>query len=113
MSQNPGIGSSATISGVVSTKTALTPSAPTTATVGVASALAVAANANRKGLAIVNTSANVVSLAFGANPAVLNSGITLTTTGSVYEMSEYDYSLLAVNAIASGSGSVISIQEWQ
>lgn len=112
MSQNPGIGSSATITGVVSTKTPLTPSAPTTATVGASSGLAVAANANRKGLAIVNLSNNIISLGFGSNPAVLNSGITLTQNGSVYEMSEYDYTTLAVNAIASLAGSVISIQEF-
>ncbi len=112
MSQNPGIGGSATISGVVSTKTALTPSAPTTSTVGVTSALAVASNANRKGLAIVNLSANTISIGFGSNPAVLNSGITLTQLGSVYEMSEYDYNTLAVNCIASLAGSVISIQEF-
>lgn len=110
--QNPGIGSSATISGVVSTKTPLTASAPTTATVGVSSSNIVASNASRKGLAIVNITGNPVSLAFGSNPAVLNSGITLTTVGSVYEMSEYDFSTSAINAIASLAGTVVSIQEF-
>lgn len=112
MSQNPGIGSSATISGVVSTKTPLTASVPATSTVGAASAEAVAANGSRKGLAITNLSTNVISLGFGTNPAVLNSGITLTQYGSVYEMSEYDYVTSSVNAIASSGSSVIGIQEF-
>lgn len=112
MSQNPGIGSSAIVSGTVSTKTPLTASVPTTATVGVSSAQAVASNASRKGLVIVNLSSNTISLGFGSNNAVLNSGITLTTLGSVYEMSEYDYTTSSINAIASSGGSVISIQEF-
>ena len=110
--QNPGIGSSATISGTVSTKTPLTASSPTTATVGTSSAQIVASNATRKGLVIVNLSSNTISLAFGANSAVLNSGMTLTALGSVYEMSEYDYTTSAINAIASAGSSVISIQEF-
>ena len=113
MSQNPGIGSSATISGVVSTKTPLLPLTPTFATVGATSAEAVALNANRKGLVIVNLSYNTISIGFGANPAVLNSGITLTQLGSVYQMSEYDFTTLSINCIASSAGSVISIQEFQ
>lgn len=112
MSQNPGIGSSATITGTVSTKTPLTASAPATATVGTGSSTVVSSNASRKGLAIVNLSSNTISLAFGASPAVLNSGITLTQLGSVYEMSEYDYVTSAVNAIASAGSSIISIQEF-
>lgn len=112
MSQNPGVG---IIDGssVVVTKVPLTASTPTTATVGTSSAEAVASNANRKGLCIVNlSSTNRVSIGFGANPAVLNSGITLTQLGSVYEMSEYDYTTSAINCIASGAGTVISIQEF-
>lgn len=108
--QNPGVGVSG--SNIVSTKTPLIGSAPTFVTVGVTSAEAVASNASRKGLAIVNTSNNTISLAFGSNPAVLNSGITLTTIGSVYEMSEYDYSTQAINAIASVASSNITIQEF-
>lgn len=110
--QNPGIGSTIVISGgTVSTKTPLTPSSPTTATIGASSAQAVAANSARKGLAVINLSTNVISLGLGAT-AVLNSGITLTQYGSLYEMSEYDYNTQAINAIASGAGSVIGIQEF-
>lgn len=110
--QNPGIGNTLAPGTVVSTKTPLTGSTPTTATVGTSSSQVVASNASRKGLAIINLSNNAISLGLGANSAVLNSGITLTTYGSVYEMSEYDYVTGAVNAIASAAGSVISIQEF-
>lgn len=112
MSQNPGIGSNTGTTQQVSTKTSLTALSPTTQTVGVTSGQIVASNASRKGLAIVNITGNPVSLGFGANPAVLNSGITLTTVGSVYEMSEYDYTTSAINAIASLAGTVVSIQEF-
>ncbi len=111
MSQNPGIGSSATISGTVNTKTPLTGSAPTFATVGVTSALAVASNANRKGLVLINTSSNNISLGIGTNPAVLNSGITLTPNG-VYVADEYIYFTSAVNAIAGGASSNLTVQEF-
>lgn len=111
MAQNPGIGSSATISGTVSTKTPLTGSTPTTATVTTSSTQVVASNASRKGLIIVNLSSNPISFGIGSNNAVLNSGITLTGLGSVWNMSEYDYNTSAINAIA-GSSSLISIQEF-
>lgn len=112
MSQNPGVGASGGSPQPVSTKTPLTASTPTTATVGTSSAQVVASNSSRKGLCIVNLSSNTISIGLGSNPAVLNSGITLTQLGSVYEMSEYDYVTGAVNAIASASSSVISIQEF-
>lgn len=98
------------ISGTISTKTDLTPSSPTTATVGITSAQALAANANRKGLIIVNVSVNKVSLGIGST-AVLNSGITLYPGGS-FEMGEYCFDVGAINAIASVASSVISIQEF-
>lgn len=88
------------------------PAVPTAASVGVTSTTIVAANANRTGLVIVNTSSNVVSLAFGANAAVLDSGITLNATGGTFEMDAYMFTTEAVNAIASGSSSNVSIQEY-
>lgn len=111
MSQNPGIGSSATISGTVNTKTPLTASAPTFATVGVTSAQVVASNASRKSLVLINTSSNNISFGIGSNPAVLNSGITLTPNG-VWESDEYSYVTSAINAIASGASSNLTIQEF-
>lgn len=91
-------------------KVDLAPASPTAASVGVASAQAVAANANRKGLVLVNTSANTISLGFGS-AAVLNNGITLYPSG-VYEMDEYTFDLGAVNAIASAAASNLAIQEY-
>lgn len=86
--------------------------APTAATVGVASGSAVAANAARRQLILVNTSANNISLGFSGNAAVLNSGITLVPNGS-YEISEANGNLYtgAVNAIAAGAGSNLAVQE--
>lgn len=94
----------------VNTKTDLTPAAPTFVTVGLVSALAVAANADRKGLILVNTSVNRISLGFGA-PAVLDSGVTLYPAGS-FNMAEYDFDLGDVNAIASAASSNLAIQEY-
>lgn len=95
----------------LSSKTDLAPSAPTVASVGVSSAQAVAANASRTGLILINTSANTISLAFGANAAVLNSGITLTSKGA-FVMDEFCFDQGAINAIASVASSNLAIQEF-
>lgn len=92
-------------------KVPLTGSAPTAVSVGVTSAEAVAANANRKGLILTNTSVNWISIAFGA-AAVLYSGITLSPMGGQFEMDEYAYSQEQVRAIASGAASNLGIQEF-
>jgi hypothetical protein len=99
-----------TITNPVSTKTALTGSAPANASVGVASAQAVASNASRKGLAMVNTSSARISFGVG-NTAVLDKGITLLP-GGVWEMDEYTYSTAAINAIASAAASNLAVQEF-
>lgn len=112
MSQNPGIGSNSGSVQPVSTKTALTGLTPTFATVGTSSAQVIAANANRKSLVFVNTSSNNISFGIGANNAVNGSGITLTPNG-VWEADEYSYITSAVNAIATGAGSNLTIQEFQ
>lgn len=104
-------GGSLTVDGTINTKTALTASAPAAVSVGVASTAAVAANANRKGLILVNTSAAYISLEFSGGTAVLYSGITLAPNGS-YNMGEYDFSTGAVNAIASIAASNLGIQEY-
>lgn len=98
------------ITGTVSTKTDLTPAAPSAVSVGVASGVAVAANANRRGLKLINTSNATISLGLG-NAAVLNSGITLVPYG-VFNMDEYDFDLGAINAIASAAASNLAIQEY-
>lgn len=95
----------------VSVSSALTASSPTAASVGVATGQAVAANASRKGLVLVNTSANNISLGFGA-AAVLNSGITLMPNGGTFVMDQYTHSTAVVNAIAGGAASNLAIQEY-
>lgn len=95
---------------VVISKTALTPSSPTTASVGVASASALAANANRKGLVLTNLSVNNISFGLG-NAAVLNSGITLTPNGT-WVMDEYTFCTSQIFAIAGGAASTLAIQEF-
>lgn len=97
--------------GVVTTKKALTASAPTFATVAATSGTAVASNANRKGLILVNTSANIISLGFAGAAAVLNSGVTLAPYGS-YEMNEYSFTTGAVTAIASVASSNLAFNEF-
>lgn len=88
----------------------LTPSSPTAVSVGVASAQAVAANANRTGLILINTSNNTISLGFGS-AAVLNSGVTLTP-GGIFSMDAFCFDLGAVNAIASSASSNLAVQEY-
>lgn len=88
-----------------------TGSAPAFASVGVTSAQALAANANRKGLVLTNTSNKTISLGIGANAAVLNSGITLFP-GGVWVMDQYTFITAAINAIAGGVGSNLAIQEF-
>jgi len=89
---------------------ALTPSAPSQATVGVASATAVSASA-RKGLILINTSTTAtISLGFGV-AAVLNSGVTLPPN-SVLNMDEFSFYAGAIAAIASAAATNLSIQEF-
>lgn len=91
--------------------TPLTPLGPGYATVDTSSSLILVANSNRKGLVIVNTSSNNVSLGLGV-AAVLYSGITLSPYGS-WSMDEYDFTTDAIYAIASAVTSNVSIQEYE
>lgn len=83
---------------------------PDSKSVGVGSSEVVAANPIRTGLTLINISANNISFGIGT-PAVLSSGITLTPNG-VWEMDSFTFSVGAINAIASGAGSTLSIQEY-
>lgn len=86
--------------------------APTFATVGVTSAEAVAENIQRISVYLTNTSDNIISLAFGTNAAVLNSGITLFPGDSFVLQRPALYYTGAINAIASAAASNLSIQEF-
>jgi len=89
----------------------LTSSAPANASVGVATTAVLASNANRKGCVIVNDSTATVYLSFGAN-AELNKGIRLNSGGGSFEMSEKTFNTSAINGIATGAGSNVTVQEW-
>lgn len=91
--------------------TVLTASAPTAASVGVASAAAVTANTSRKGLVLTNTSSNNISIAYGA-AAVLNSGITLLPNGGTFVMDATTFSTAEIRAIAGGAASNLAVQEF-
>ena len=85
---------------------------PTFATVGVASAEAVPENAARTAIYLTNTSNNVISIAFGADAAVLNSGITLFP-GDSFAMLRPGLNLTdAINAIAGAASSNLAVQEF-
>ena len=95
----------------VSTKVPRTYSAPTTALVNTTSTLILAANANRKGLYLSNTTATQqISLGFNGNAAAYQNGLTLFP-GEKFWMDEYSFSTGAVYAITSGSTTYIGIQE--
>lgn len=99
-------------SGTISVTTSTIGNAPTAASVGVASASAVAANSLRKGLILTNTSVNIISLGLNGNTATLNSGITLVPYGC-WIMDQYTFTTGAITAIASGAASNLAVQEMQ
>ena len=91
---------------------ALSPSAPAVVSVdNVTSTPVVAANTNRKGLVLVNLSSNSISIAFGT-AALFGQGITLIGPGGTFEMDSYTFSTAAVNALAGGAASALSVQEF-
>ena len=80
------------------------------ATVGVASAIALAANVSRVDADFVNDSDNVIYLARG-NAAVIGSGIRLNPNGGSYHMGLFNLFLGDIYAIATGAGSNMTISE--
>lgn len=90
---------------------ALVASAPTLATVGVASAQVLPLNTARTSLRMINTSSNTIFLGLG-QAAVLNSGMVLIASGGTWNMDAGDFTTQAIFAIASGAGSNLAIQEF-
>ena len=99
------------VTGTVAILSTTSGNSPAAVSVGVASTAVLSANASRKGLILVNTSANTISLGFGV-AAVLNSGVTLISNG-VFGMDGSDVSTQAINAIASVAASNLAVQEFQ
>lgn len=95
----------------ISTRIPLTASAPTTASIGVASTTVIAANANRKGLVLTNTSSLArVSLNLVGGSAVLDSGITLYPH-DIFYMDAFTFTTAQINAISSIAATPVGIQE--
>jgi hypothetical protein len=88
-----------------------TANSATFSTVGAASGVVLASNADRVGLYLTNSSANRISLAFG-EAAVLDSGITLYPQQTFW-MDESSFTTAEVRAIASAASSNLSIQEFE
>lgn len=84
----------------------------TAVTIGVASGVALAANANRKYALIINDSDATIYLKIGA-AAVLNAGIRLNASGGSYEMSAAYGNLdtRVINAISSAADKVLLVTE--
>lgn len=91
---------------------AKTTGSPTSVTVGVASAEAVAANADRASIYLRNlfTNTDRISIAFGA-AAVLDDGITLWP-GESWQMENHTWSGGNVRAISGTAGQEMAVQEW-
>jgi hypothetical protein len=95
--------------GVVSTKTSLTPGTPATASVGTTSSTILAANANRKGLILSNTTSYQISFGFG-NTAAYQYGLTIFP-GEKFIMDEFTFYTGAINAVSSNA-TYVGIQEF-
>jgi hypothetical protein len=88
--------------------------APTIVAINTTSTSVLAANPLRKGLNLVNMSYETISLAFGANAAVLYSGINLGPGGTFW-MDATDFTTAAVSAISTltAEGGYLGVQEFQ
>jgi hypothetical protein len=86
--------------------------APLSVSIGAADAVLLASNLNRKGVVIVNDSANIVYLSFGAT-ALINKGIRLNANGGSFTMQSMTFTTAEIRAIASGAGSNICVQEFE
>ena len=106
------VDSSGRLTVVLSTKSS-TGNSPTAVSVGTSSTSVLSSNASRKGLVLVNTSANFISLGLDGAAAVLYSGITLTPNGGTWVMDSQTYTTGAIHAIASVASSNLSVQEMQ
>ena len=105
----------ATDAGILTLIAAQAPSlvagAPTYATVGAASAEAVAAGATRRRLILINDSDSVIYLGIGA-AAVVGSGIRLNAAGGSYTMGPGDNVTAAIYAISGGAAKNLCVQAF-
>lgn len=88
----------------------LSPKAPLSVLVGIVSSVVIYENVKRKGLIVINSSGNTVSLGLGVD-ATLYKGITLYP-GGTFNMAEEDFYAGTIYAIAGAIDSLLSIQEF-
>jgi len=88
--------------------------APAIVSISTSSTPVLASNPLRKGCNLVNMSFETISLAFGANAAVLYSGATLGPGGTFW-MDSFDFTTAAINAISTNAaqGGYLGVQEFQ
>ena len=86
--------------------------APTQIDVDTASKTVVSENYNRYGIVLTNLSTGTMYLAFGANTAVVGSGVVLLPHGGNWSMDEFNFTKEAVQAIAHANNSLLAIQEF-
>lgn len=83
-----------------------------TVAIAITSTKVINANKNRKSLILTNIGANPIHIGIG-EAAVANQGIYLVSGGGCWEMNNNTFSTLQIYAIAIGSTSTISIQEFE
>lgn len=88
------------------------PNSPDGVNITTSSTEVVASNLNRKGLEIQNISSTTISFAWGSNPAILYSGITLLP-GGTWNMDSGNFNTESLNAIGlTNVSNALSIQEY-
>lgn len=86
--------------------------APDTANITTTSSTALAANANRVAMIIMNQGENNVWLGFGANAAVVDNGVWLAAFNGTLTFDAGFCSTEAIQAITEVSTATLSIQEF-
>lgn len=87
-------------------------SAPTQIGVDSASATVVSENLSRSGLVLTNLSDGTIYLGFGANAAVLGSGIPVLPGGGNFSMDDYTATKEAIQAIGHNTDGLLAVQEF-
>jgi hypothetical protein len=96
--------------GAANAPTILKTASNTNASVLITSTAIVAKNTARLHLVIINDSSNIIYLGIGT-AAVANKGIRLNANGGSYEMNDQNLDVQAVNGIAVGGTSNVTVLE--
>jgi hypothetical protein len=93
-------------------RSAITANAGVDISVNATSTAVLGANANRKGLILQNASSQQITIAFGGQTPVYQTGLTLLP-GGVFNMDQWSFTTGAVNAITTGGAALLQVQEFQ